>query len=79
VRHTQFPQVGAGLNEVQGNIRHRVARHIEDDDIMRVQVKENRDGEQVSTCDVDKLERVELTFFLLRRGQIRERNLLYKY
>jgi hypothetical protein len=46
---------------------------------MRVQVKENRDGEQVSTCDVDKLERVELTFFLLRRGQIRERNLLYKY
>lgn len=43
---------------------------------MRVQVKENRDGEQVSTCDVDKLERVELTFFLLRRGQIRERNLL---
>lgn len=65
--HSELAEVGASLNEVEWDVGQGVTRDIENDDVVRMQMKENGNDLQVSACNVDELERVVRAFFLLMR------------
>lgn len=70
ISHSELTEVGASLDEVEWDVGQGVTRDIENDDVVRMQMKENGNDLQVPACNVDELERVVRTFFLLIRVSI---------